>query len=161
MVPRQLGAWGWMCAREVAGMGVSAWYSSTVDWKDWNSSRWLAGWRSKWLPCPYANSSLSFYIHSVPYSSCLLQTPILFMTHHTAPAVSEVLLPSVFHEKLPCAALACKMNEAGAQLQHLPKIICDNLIKLYCNYTSEETELRLGRQAQFCHFLSLWVFAIW
>lgn len=70
------------------------------------------------------------------------------MTHHAAPAVSEKLRPSVFQEKLPCTALACKMNEAGDQLQQLPKIICDNLIKLYCNYTSEETELRLGRQAQ-------------
>jgi len=30
-------------------MGVSAWFSSTVDWKDGNSSQWLAGWRSKWF----------------------------------------------------------------------------------------------------------------
>lgn len=150
-----------MCAMEVASMGVPVWYSSAVNWKDWNSSQWLAEWRSKWLLCPCTNSSLSFYIHSMPYSSCLLQTPVLFMTHHTAPAVTELLWPSVFHEKLPYTALACKINKMGVQLQHLFKIICNNLINCYCNYTSKETELRLGRQDQNCHFLSLWVCAVW
>lgn len=117
-------------------------------------------WRSECLSHPYLNSLLSFYTvcHSAP-ACCSHQA---YLWHGTQPLQKERHSGpyTVFHKTLPCAALACKMNEVGALLQHLPKILCDNLIKFNCNYTSQERKLRLGRQAQICHFLSFSVFSI-